>query len=609
MKQKSFGGFGLASVLLAACASDPAAKTAPDLGGGQGGGAGGGAGGTGGAACEPLPTEVEQRFVLPAIRKVDFLFMIDNSGSMCEEQAKLTANFEVLARRLVDAGDPTDFRIAVTNTDLRTATSRGRFQDRPAVDSVNCAGGLALAPGECDDLIDADGRWFFGGILMPGVGGTNPEDLEHRFRCLAQLGTNGDGFEKGLEAMRLALSCDGPNRSAFAACCVDEMNAVGEVVKSTYDPSCAPPPAQTPEFLRPDAALVIVNLSDEVDCSDPASNPKASHRAICKYGPSDGADADSLPDGFQDPTLCPENDAAACYLRECGDLAAEACYSARCVIDRGDNNNCGWYPEALTPVQDYVDFLKGLKADPARQIIVASIVGNRAFLDDPETSTIYEVQNRPGRPTEACWYFREDGQPDVNVSQVDLACCPEGVCTGGLAPTCESSNGAAFTGRRYLEFAEAFGLNGLGCPPGAPENGERCVTICVDDFSRPLQLISEQFTGLLFHYCLEGVPECLVAGRACATADERARPENYEAAISASVECSRTVDQGGGCASLLPPTDVSNGLTVEANANCASGLVLSLAPAPPPGAVLTLKYRRAAGAECLPGGDVSATGR
>lgn len=569
------------------------------------------------AACNDHPLEPLDKVVsaanntavsLPAKTKLDFLFMIDNSGSMCEEQANLVSNFGSLSRFLFDElGSSADYRIAVVNTDLRTATARGRFQDSPPGRSPNCNGAAEGGTPDCEDLlVDAreDRRWTFGPILKSGpverggnIGSTR-DDLEHRFQCLATLGTGGDGFEKGLESMRLALSCEGPNKAYFDECCVDETNANGQVVKSTYDRNCAArlQPGQEPDFLRPDAVLVVVNLSDEVDCSDPASNPKASRRAICKYGPMDGGDGDSFPDGFQDPVLCPERDTAACYARECGQLTPDKCYQARCIIDRGDNNNCEWLPQALTPVQDYVDFLKDMKVDPNNKIIVASIVGNRAFVEIDGQSV--EVSNTQGRPAEACWYYDANGMPNTNVSQIDPLCCPGGVCTGGPAPTCESANGTAFSGRRYLQFAEAFGLNGIGCPPGAPANGEPCITICEDDFKRPLQIIKDKITKLLGHYCLEKLPQCLAPGAAdeplhpCTTDEERATLENYKPTINVRMQCIHTTDTGGACETFLPLTEIPNsGFIIEQDPACGSQLSLTLTDPPPAGAEIFLQFR------------------
>jgi len=126
-----------------------------------------------------------------------------------------------------------------------------------------------------------------------------------------------------------------------------------------------------PLFLRPDATLAVVLLSDEVDCSAPSDNPRASRRAICKYGPVDN-NADGVPDGYAAPDGCDEADARTCVTRDCANLTPEQCYPARCVIERSDNNNCEWLGQALTPVSDYADFLRSLKSAPERGLVVSA---------------------------------------------------------------------------------------------------------------------------------------------------------------------------------------------------------------------------------------------
>ncbi len=61
----------------------------------------------GGSSEGPGPTE----------RQVDIIFVIDNSGSMGDEQAMIAANLDALVDTLDGAQPPVDYRIAVTTTD------------------------------------------------------------------------------------------------------------------------------------------------------------------------------------------------------------------------------------------------------------------------------------------------------------------------------------------------------------------------------------------------------------------------------------------------------------------------------------------------------------
>ncbi len=88
-----------------------------------------------GVAGRPWPTAEPSRDELPRTQSLDLLWVIDNSGSMCQEQAQLRANFEGLIAGL--AADGTDFHMAVTTTDmnpdyaLEPVARPGVIQSRP----------------------------------------------------------------------------------------------------------------------------------------------------------------------------------------------------------------------------------------------------------------------------------------------------------------------------------------------------------------------------------------------------------------------------------------------------------------------------------------------
>ncbi len=507
-----------------------------------------------GGGAEPLSATLSVQAA--STPKVDMLFVIDDSGSMCEEQAALAQGFGQFGDVLLKAN--LDLRLAVISTDMKPENGRaGRFLNDPAppVPSLNCRDeqGDPLAP-DTEDCADLE----LSTVLELG-GVEDAADFARRFRCMATVGTSGDGYEMGLEAMRVALSCSGPNRAAFGGCCG----------ASGYDPGCA----DEPSFLRPEAALVVLVLSDEDDCSEPAANPRASRQAICRYGLDDD-DGDGIPDGFGDSTLCGRRTPAECFAAQCGDLTAEEC-AARCHISRSENANCEWFRDTLTPVADYVDFLKSRKRDPAGQLLVVTMVGERLYLGEGDDA--YEVSFNHSDEVMAadeCGAFGE-WSPE--------ACCDDrGRCVGSIVPSCESPWGQAFAGKRYLEFAEGFGRAGLGCPRGAEAN--ECLSICRD----PREIVAEHLQHRLVdaflsntRFCLPEAlpaerPGCRVDGRRCTTDAERADPENYEYRLS--VKCDEGCDASFDGA--LHPSDEL----------CASRFALEFARPLPPGATATMRY-------------------
>lgn len=253
------------------------------------------------AAFESLQAFRRDVFKAPPESQLDVLFVIDNSASMCRAQANLTRNLD----RLFDLTNRVDIRLAVTSTDLSDSAHRGAFLTAPA------------APVAQPQCLDTDGVPFvpqtagcadraLSPILRLPYGGSVEELAEARadLACMTTLGTRGDDVGRGLEAMRLALSCGGPNADRFAACCVD----------GAFDPTCT---AEV-DFLRPEAVLMVVFLSDTDDCSAPDTN----------RAPQD--------------------------------------------VDR-----CAWQRDELTPVDEYVRFLAHLKPRPSEQILVAPVVGGR----------------------------------------------------------------------------------------------------------------------------------------------------------------------------------------------------------------------------------------
>jgi hypothetical protein len=558
-------------------------------------------------ACNEHPVEPLDKVVtavnrqenrLPAKKKIDFLFVIDNSGSMCEEQENLTENFTSFSNFLfVELGASADYRIAVTSTDLHPEDGdRGRFKREPAPPepSLNCQDpvtGQPKAPDteECVALLEAgelpliiesgsDGNIGTNCSQAPDPQACAQQDLERKFRCLATLGTSGDGFEKGLEAIRLALSCDGPNAEHFQQCCRD----------GQYDPACEIAEGnQEPRFLRPDAILVVILVSDEDDCSDPASNPAKSNRAICKYGAVDG-DGDGVPDGYRDREICGDRTPAECFQAECGNLDAETCRAQRCVISRAQNSTCEWFRSDLTPVQDYYRFLTGLKAQPLQQLVVATIVGRRAFTEQNFEITYNEGVNRP-----ECDDSSVEFNPDLPLDQ----CCPQGRCIGPIEPSCESSNGVAFAGRRYLQLAELFGdENSIGCPAGVDQDDEEaCVNICVDDFSTPLERIKEKVAQLVATYCLDKPPACILRGEGgdspCETAAQRDDPANYN--IRVRMQCLTPESQGGLCQEIIAPQVLSRDRweLIPGADGCTGGAAVKLKNPPPAGAEVFVEFQ------------------
>lgn len=185
----------------------------------------------GGAAMTPMPPgspggggPVETP---PAeCKKVDILFVIDNSGSMADNQKSLIASFPGfvagMRSRLANAED---FRVGVVTSDAYNGNEAGC---RQIGDLVTRTGGPQSSNKLC-------GPFDGGGRFMTSA---DPR-LAERFACAAQVGTGGDDDERVAKSLLRALS-----------------------------PETAAPGACNAGFRRKDALLVIVLISDEDDVPD-----------------------------------------------------------------------------------------------------------------------------------------------------------------------------------------------------------------------------------------------------------------------------------------------------------------------------------------------------
>lgn len=136
-------------------------------GGIDGGVDGGTSGGTsGGVVYEPVTENFQQ--TEEETKKLDIVWIIDNSGSMSDEQSALGTNFSAFINDFIDQN--VDFKMAITTTDASTSSKKG-----------------SMVYGSDTKLTSAKAQ-------------ENPERFKSDFRSLVQVGTRGSGSEKGLEA-------------------------------------------------------------------------------------------------------------------------------------------------------------------------------------------------------------------------------------------------------------------------------------------------------------------------------------------------------------------------------------------------------------------------
>jgi len=162
-------------------------------------------------ACDSVPSDALERCeatqVVPGAVATDILFVIDDSGSMGEEQTLLRDGLAAFIQTLSTSPVANDFQIGVTTTSVAD------FLGNPTPPAGDLVGTPRIMLGSSPTLV-AD------------------------FQVAVLVGTAGSGREQQFEAARLAL-----------------------VKSETGGPNAG--------FLRPGARLAVIFLSDEDDCSGP----------------------------------------------------------------------------------------------------------------------------------------------------------------------------------------------------------------------------------------------------------------------------------------------------------------------------------------------------
>jgi hypothetical protein len=347
---------------------------------------------------------------------LDVLFMIDNSSSMLEMQSKLAVQLPQFVNALesLPMGLP-NIHIAVVSSDLgapgdatssigcTAAGDQGLFQSAP---SGSCASSPLAA----------------GATYLSNVGGVvnYTGNLSDALSCIATLGDLGCGFEHQLASVARALGADG-----------------------------SPAPASNAGFLRPNAQLAIIMLSNEDDCSAPADTLLYSLNAggsgqqnlANALGPVANYRCNAYGHLCVDPAskssclIEPPNQAPADVqgLPSAATLNLTDCESA-------DGSGL------LTSVKSFVTGIRSLKADPDNQIIVGAIIA------PPTPYTVNFVPEQGGQNT----------NPGELWPEVEHSCGALGGDDVNPLATQNPTDGSfGDPAVRLTQFVTAFGANGV----------------------------------------------------------------------------------------------------------------------------------------------------
>jgi hypothetical protein len=432
-----------------------------------------------GAACDKHtvsvahPATVDETFALTAewptfaqslSSKADILFMVDDSSSMTPLQRELEAGFSDFMSALehLPGGVP-DLHIGVVSSSMGAGRDPSVEHCPPGGDRgilQNALVGLTCNGVTLTDHFLAVHTDATSGQLVSNYGSASLADA---FGCIADLGESGCGFEHQFASVVRALGADG-----------------------------ASAPAENAGFLRPEAFLAVILVTNEDDCSAPPD--------------SDLFDSSSM--SVADPL---------------GPLQSFRCneFGHLCLIDgklqkpprtmaTGDLQGCRSAEDGrLLRVKDVVNALQTLKNDPAR-LFVGAITG---------PATPYAVGIGPSQVASdpMSWPF--------------------------IQHSCVSTTGDGVFADPAVRIAEAVGeLGGHGL----------LASICDDTLGPVLNAISTHFSAPMAAACVPtpdpAGPGCTVVDRSVDDAGNRTAARVPSCADSAGVTpCWTLVDDAATC--------------------------------------------------------------
>jgi hypothetical protein len=389
-----------------------------------------------------LVSGVVAEIAVTNIDKVDLLFMVDNSGSMREEQVSLREEFPKLINVLTTGTRPDgtmfppakDLHLGVVSSDMGLVG----INDIDKCEGLGDDGVMLNTPSP-----DVSGCQSSYPRFLSYLADTNdPMQTSTDFACIASLGTNGCGFEQQLEAVLKALwpSVDidpetgnpiEPNRILF----LGDTNGFGQLGHGDQE---------NVGFLRNDPAvglslIAIIMVTDEEDCS----SADTSHFTPAQY--LDPAD----PRVMQDLNL-------------------------RCFYNKGN----------LYPLERYINGYKALRPGNENLVIFGAIAGVPPDLVEPEDYLDVEWGDDNARNA-----FYDRILSDTRMQEMpDPMRTPEQ--GGNLLPSCNTDRGRAYPPIRIVEVARGFGANGA------------VFSICQEDLGPAVDAIIEIIAKQLGAVCL-----------------------------------------------------------------------------------------------------------
>lgn len=401
-----------------------------------------------------LVSGVVRKVAVTNVDFVDLLFVVDNSGSMRQEQGALRSQFPKLIETLttgVKSNKETfppvrDLHLGVVSTDMGLAGIQNNYPQCNDNRHINLGGddGILQHPGNTGPgCASTYLPW------LSYVEGNDTTQVARDFGCIANLGTSGCGFEQQLEAGLKALwpkvytDKDGntyapdKNPILFLATPMGDRYGHGDVSAEM---------GGNGGFLRNNAVeglslIAIIIVSDEEDCS-------AKNTALFKQ--------------TSDPT--------------------DPLYK------EGINLRCYYHPEDLFDTDRYVAGFKNLRPSNQELVIYGAIVGVPTDLVDADARANVMFDDDASRDAYYDTILNDSRMMNKTVNENVPALANLGASCTRTDSLGEQAD--AYPPRRMVEVAKKFGQNAV------------IQSICQDDFGPAMDAIIDVIAQQLGAVCL-----------------------------------------------------------------------------------------------------------
>ncbi len=358
--------------------------------------------------------------------KIDFLWIIDDSTSMCQEQVSLARSFLQFQNTIEQSFD-VDVRIAVTTANAECepngpVTSAGVFNTKPnRVISLDCAASTQEVCSEADGGSCGNLDCSFQSCDTNGEWECNSRQAQDIPECV--INPNGSINTLCVRACATDAECQTVFGPTYV--CRERSGSTGCVAVPQTD-GCPDtmPPVITNDNLDLFRCIASVGLATGGPCYRYEQQFKSAMLALDK----NGRNADQARDFLRDDA----------YLVVIFVSDEEDCSVVDGVrLPEANFNDCGLLKTSdeggpLIPVAHIVNRLKAMKRDPGR-VIVAAIAGDSTS-DDP---AVVQLERQA--------YIESKSSPRTCHKTTYI---------------CNSRSGVADYGGRFRELTESFGPNG-----------------------------------------------------------------------------------------------------------------------------------------------------